>query len=210
MISNSNNTPMATMTSTSIGMENTTSSTCTNLSAAPTSSYTEEATPTSSSLLDATSTCGALLEATPTSNITHEDTVTSSVLVLNTPTCNSHRVIPDIRLETSSHITYDGTSPLPRTQNKVYANHTQDTSLTSEMTTPSLMSTSELTEDRHHIDLRMIDFARSTHADHYDQTCYEGLDECYLDGLDSLIQLFQQMSDDSSEEESDFEAETSS
>ena len=68
------------------------------------------------------------------------------------------------------------------------------------------MSTSELEEARCHFDLRMIDFARSTHPSYYDPVCYKGLDECYLSGLDSLIGIFQKMKDGSSfSEMSDFE-----
>jgi len=62
--------------------------------------------------------------------------------------------------------------------------------------TPLLISDSEMAEHRCHVDLRMIDFARSTHEDHYDQVLYEGLDECYLTGLSSLIRIFQEMRDE--------------
>ncbi len=62
--------------------------------------------------------------------------------------------------------------------------------------TPTLMTATELAECRHSVDLRMIDFARSTHGGHYDQIEYDGLDECYLTGLSSLLKIFREMAED--------------
>ena len=58
------------------------------------------------------------------------------------------------------------------------------------------MTATELAECRHSVDLRMIDFARSTHGGHYDQIEYDGLDECYLTGLSSLLKIFREMAED--------------
>lgn len=141
------------------------------------------------------------MSATPSSNI--EATPIS--------TCNGHlngcvsptsinracgqRQSPDYR------ITCNGTSP-PPTQYRPHENHIKGTptisKLTSPTTAPTLMSTLELAEAWRHFDLRMIDFARSTHGSCYDRTCYKGLDECYLAGLDSLIGIFRKMMDNTS------------
>ena len=52
------------------------------------------------------------------------------------------------------------------------------------------MSDEELALARDHIDLRMIDFAHTTHSRYKDPILYEGPDEGYLTGLDSLIAIF--------------------
>lgn len=52
----------------------------------------------------------------------------------------------------------------------------------------------ELSEIRRHVDIRMIDFAHTTHrglAD--DAVCYSGVDESYVLGLSTLIRAFDEM-----------------
>ena len=173
-------------------------------------------TPSSIRCAGATPSC-----ATPTSNV--EATPISGVAFDATPTCNGSCVV----MPTSSHskLPYacNGTfapSHLERNpkniackgilsppmEKKPHFDHTTNISassnnatlITTPTTTPSLMSPAELEEGRRHFDLRMIDFARSTHADCYDHICYTGLDECYLAGLDSLIDVFLKMMDDTS------------
>lgn len=55
------------------------------------------------------------------------------------------------------------------------------------------MSDAELAQARRGVDLRMIDFAHATHEGYKDRIHYEGLDESYLVGLDSLIGMFTDM-----------------
>lgn len=56
------------------------------------------------------------------------------------------------------------------------------------------MSKEELVKARCHVDLRMIDFAHSTHSGYTnDPVAYSGPDEGYLTGLKSLITIFQNM-----------------
>ena len=93
-----------------------------------------------------------------------------------------------IAKETSTGTSSTGKPPPPHSLPKTTPN--------SVGATPLLISDSELAEHRCRVDLRMIDFARSTHADHFDQVCYEGLDEYYLTGLGSLIRTFQEMMDE--------------
>lgn len=58
---------------------------------------------------------------------------------------------------------------------------------------PSYLSDEDLASHRQHIDLRMIDFAHSTHAGYKDVITYTGPDLGYLKGLDSLIEIFKEM-----------------
>ena len=61
-------------------------------------------------------------------------------------------------------------------------------------TSNNVMSQEELDEVRCHIDLRMIDFAHSTHTGFTnDPVTYDDPDEGYLIGLKSLITIFQEM-----------------
>ena len=56
------------------------------------------------------------------------------------------------------------------------------------------LTADELSMMRANVDLRMIDFAHSTHSGYTnDRVTYEGPDDGYLTGLDSLIAIFQNM-----------------
>lgn len=56
------------------------------------------------------------------------------------------------------------------------------------------MSKEELNKVRGQVDLRMIDFAHSTHIGYTnDPVTYEGPDEGYITGLDTLISIFRNM-----------------
>ena len=58
----------------------------------------------------------------------------------------------------------------------------------------SRLAREDLSKIRTDVDLRMIDFAHSTHSGFSnDPVTYEGPDESYLTGLDSLILIFQEM-----------------
>lgn len=157
--------------------------------------------------------------ATPTSTPTHRSKPThvtpAATLMLDTctdatPTSDAvNRICSNessLSLQSDHHLVNnpkDAVCISSRTSTDLASNgqaqhleHFPETPPLSSETTPSLMPASELAEHRQHVDLRMIDFARSTHADHYDQVCYEGLDECYLTGLTSLIKIFQEMIDE--------------
>ena len=63
-----------------------------------------------------------------------------------------------------------------------------------EIQDPSLrMSTEELARARSHVDLRMIDFAHTTHSGFMDPTKHVGCDHGYLKGLDTLLKIFREM-----------------
>lgn len=58
----------------------------------------------------------------------------------------------------------------------------------------SLLSAEDLSKIRPSVDLRMIDFAHSTHSGFTnDPLTHKGPDDSYLTGLDSLISIFQNM-----------------
>lgn len=64
------------------------------------------------------------------------------------------------------------------------------------MTTPLIppfMSDEELAEVRSKVDMRMIDFGHATHAGYKDSILYEGPDDGYLVGLNSLVTIFKKM-----------------
>lgn len=205
------------------------------MDAIPISTRHVDATPISNRLMDATpssstkssvtsssrniteSSSSAILETTPTSSSVHGGTATSSSRVSDSHNMCGDRLNISIHvvssIEPNAHTTCGETSSqLPM---QISRNHIHETTPTSQLTTPtatsSRMSALELDECRRHVDLRMIDFARSTHSDHYDHVCYEGLDECYMSGLDYLIHVFQKIIDDPSfVEGSDIEREASS
>lgn len=56
-----------------------------------------------------------------------------------------------------------------------------------------MMSDADLAQARQAVDLRMIDFAHATHEGYRDCIHYDGVDESYLIGLDSLIEMFTDM-----------------
>ncbi len=59
----------------------------------------------------------------------------------------------------------------------------------------AMMSSAELALARNVVDVRMIDFAHSTHTGyHQDPIKHEGIDESFLEGLDSLIRIFKNIS----------------
>ena len=57
----------------------------------------------------------------------------------------------------------------------------------------AMISDTELERARQAVDLRMIDFAHATHEGYKDRIHYDGVDESYLIGLDSLIEMFTDM-----------------
>lgn len=56
-----------------------------------------------------------------------------------------------------------------------------------------LMSAEELSQARRVVDVRMIDFAHSTHSCYYDKISYKGFDEGYLRGMSTLVDIFEGM-----------------
>ena len=169
-------------------------------------------TPSSIRCAGATPSC-----ATPTSNI--EVMPMSGIAFDATPTCNGSCVIMPTLSHSKLSYACNGTfiqSHLERNPKNIACNgilsppmekkphfaHTTNISAFSNsatlIITPLLTSPAELEEGKCHLDLRMIDFACSTHADCYDHVCYTGLDECYLARLDFLVDAFLKMMDDTS------------
>lgn len=56
----------------------------------------------------------------------------------------------------------------------------------------SRMSAEDLAQARCHVDLRMIDFAHSTHSGYMDPVKHAGCDNGYLKGLDTLIKILKE------------------